>query len=166
MRVNKEALQVWLKHALQYNDYFGSVMIHNRCTMYSILGNFHWCKFSYMRPSTMVVTFWSIRLLKRRLINHISNLRVIYQPVTAARMYKSNKVGGVIVCQVSNFSNSCMASSLLQEGSSFLYLTREISLQQMTKTMPIFLYVRFKELQLSTTDGLSIMVVLVELHVL
>ena len=30
-----------------------------------------------------------------------------------------------------------MASSLLQEESSYLYLTREISLQQMTKTMLI-----------------------------
>ena len=41
------------------------------------------------------------------------------------------------MCQLSNFPNSCIASSLLQEDQelSFLCLARERSLQQMTRTM-------------------------------
>ena len=35
-----------------------------------------------MYISTMVVSFWPIRLLKRRLINHLSNLQEIYQPTS------------------------------------------------------------------------------------
>ena len=64
----------------------------------------------------------------------ISNLQDIYQP---------NKL--FIGCQLSNFPNSCVASLLLQEELSFLYLARERSLQQMTRTMLIYLYVRFWE---------------------
>ena len=52
-------------------------------------------------------------------------------------------MGGVIGCQISNFSNSCMASTLLKDSElSFKYITREILLQQMMKTMLISLYVR------------------------
>ena len=35
---------------------------------------------------------------------------------------KGNEVGGVIGCKVSNFSNCCVAASLLQEEPSFLYM--------------------------------------------
>ena len=110
---------------------------------------------SYSHSSTMVVTFWPIRLLKRRLINHLSNLQVIYQPnkifinlqviYQPANAARARSVGGVIGCQLSNFPNSCVASSPLQEELSFLCLARERSLQQMTKTMLISLYVRFWE---------------------
>ena len=51
---------------------------------------------------------------------------------------QGNQMGRVIRCQVSNFSNSCVTTSMLQEES-FLYLGREILLQQMTKTVLIFL---------------------------
>ena len=75
--------------------------------------------------STMVVTFWPIRLLKRRLINDLSNLQVIYQPANAAHTFS----GQSNWCQLSNFPNSCVASSLLQEELWFLCLARERLLQ-------------------------------------
>ena len=54
-------------------------------------------------------------------------------------------VGGVIGCQVSNFSTAVWLVHCLQEESSFLCLVREISLQHMTKTMLISLSARFQE---------------------
>ena len=60
---------------------------------------------------------------------------------------QSNEMSGVIECQLSNFPNNCVTSSLLQEELLFLCLARKISLQQVTKTTCMFLclYVRFLE---------------------
>ena len=62
-----------------------------------------------------------------------------------------------------------MASALLQEESLLLYVTREILLQQMAKTMLISLksdsrsLERRKQLQLSMINSLSIMAVFADL---
>ena len=50
-------------------------------------------------------------------------------------------MGRVIGCHVSNFSNSCMASSLLQEESSFLYVTREILYFRIIKCIRLHVYI-------------------------
>ena len=44
-------------------------------------------------------------------------------------------MGGIIGCQLSNFPNSCVSSSLLQKNCRFCAWPWETSLQQMMKTM-------------------------------
>ena len=50
------------------------------CTCTTVKNMYIYMYYNY--SSTMVVTFWPIRLLKRRLINHISTPQVIYQPTS------------------------------------------------------------------------------------
>ena len=54
-----------------------------------------------------------------------------------------NLVGGVIGCQVSNFSTAVCLVHCLQEELSFLCLVREILLQHIMNTMLISSSVRF-----------------------